>query len=98
MTVIKRDGKKVEFDVKKIERVINLANKSVPPEKRIDAETVTEIVTEPKTTETETEAQYVTETVTESVTVPTINPESKLSQKLKDKIEAIQSPYRLLHW
>ena len=43
MTVIKRDGKKVEFDVKKIERVINLANKSVPPEKRIDAETVTEI-------------------------------------------------------
>ena len=43
MTVIKRDGKKVDFDVKKIERVINLANKSVPPEKRIDAETVTEI-------------------------------------------------------
>jgi ribonucleoside-triphosphate reductase len=43
MTVIKRDGKKVEFDVKKIERVINLANKSVPPEKRIDVETVTEI-------------------------------------------------------
>ena len=43
MTVIKRDGKKVDFDVKKIERVINLANKSVPSEKRIDAETVTEI-------------------------------------------------------
>lgn len=43
MTVIKRDGKRVEFDVKKIERVINLANKSVPAEKRIDDETVTSI-------------------------------------------------------
>ncbi|WP_288940410.1 anaerobic ribonucleoside-triphosphate reductase, partial [uncultured Streptococcus sp.] len=43
MTVIKRDGKKVEFDVKKIERVINLANKSVPTEKRIDDETVASI-------------------------------------------------------
>ena len=44
MTVIKRDGKRVEFDVKKIERVINLANKSVPTEKRIDEETVTSCI------------------------------------------------------
>ena len=58
-------------------------------------ETVTETVTEPKTTETETEAQSVTETVTESVTVPTINPESKLSQKLKDKIEAGENELRV---
>lgn len=40
MEVIKRDGKHVAFDVKKIERVIGLANKSVAVEKRIDDEKV----------------------------------------------------------
>ena len=40
MEVIKRDGKRVAFDVKKIERVIGLANKAVAAEKRIDDEKV----------------------------------------------------------
>lgn len=40
MEVIKRDGKRVAFDVKKIERVIGLANKAVSADKRIDDEKV----------------------------------------------------------
>ena len=40
MEVIKRDGKRVAFDAKKIERVINLANKAVDTERRIDDEKV----------------------------------------------------------
>ena len=42
--VIKRDGKKVEFNEKNIEKAIIAANKSVEPDKRIDDDKIQKVV------------------------------------------------------
>ena len=44
MEVIKVSGKTQEFKVEKIERAINLANKSVEPENRMDDATIKKVI------------------------------------------------------